>query len=102
MNACNRGTAGCTQICNNTLGSYICSCNSGYTLNADNHTCNGEGHITEFLSFILVNVDINECIRGTAGCTQICNNTLGSYICSCNSGYTLDADNHTCNGEGHS
>ena len=54
MNACNRGTAGCSQICNNTLGSYICSCNSGYTLDADNHTCNGEGHIAEFLSFILV------------------------------------------------
>ena len=54
INECIRGTSGCTQLCNNTLGSYICSCSSGYTIDADNHMCNGEGHITEFLSFILV------------------------------------------------
>ena len=59
--------------------------------------------IAEYQSFIIaVFLDINECIRGTNGCAQLCNNTLGSYVCSCNSGYTLDADNRTCNGEGHS
>ena len=44
-------------------------------------------------------LDNNECIIGTSGCTQQCNNTVGSYTCSCRMGYTLDADNRTCNGE---
>ena len=65
---------------------------------------NNMADMTNFLKVLLFccYLDMNACNRGTAGCTQICNNTLGSYICSCNSGYTLDADNHTCNGEGHS
>ena len=46
-----------------------------------------------------VYLDINECDLGTSGCTQVCNNTIGSYICSCNAGYILGVDNHTCNGK---
>ena len=51
------------------------------------------------VSFTLQYLDINECVLGTSGCTQLCNNTAGSYICSCSTGYMLAADNHTCNGE---
>ena len=44
--------------------------------------------------------DINECVLGTSDCTQLCNNTVGSYVCSCNTGYTLDPNNnHACYGE---
>ena len=43
--------------------------------------------------------DVNECTMGTCNCTQLCINNIGSYTCTCNSGYNLDADNHTCNGE---
>ena len=46
-------------------------------------------------------LDINECVLGTSGCNQLCNNTVGSYTCSCNTGYTLDLNNLTCNGECH-
>ena len=33
--------------------------------------------------------DIDECVEGTAQCDDnaSCNNTIGSYNCSCNSGY---------------
>ena len=43
--------------------------------------------------------DINEC-NGTdnGGCVQQCNNTDGSYFCSCNSAYTLAADSRGCDG----
>ena len=53
---------------------------------------------TLFVSIFLCNVDTNECSEGTSGCTQICNNTLGSYFCICYIGYSLQNDNHTCIG----
>ena len=43
--------------------------------------------------------DINECTEGTAGCAHECNNTIGSYICSCDEGYRLESDGRTCNGK---
>ena len=33
-------------------------------------------------------IDVNECSSNKSGCDQVCTNTLGSYRCSCNSGYT--------------
>ena len=43
--------------------------------------------------------DINECLPngGKGPCAQICNNTIGSFQCSCNAGYTLSG--YACNGE---
>ena len=43
--------------------------------------------------------DTNECQENISGCSQICTNNPGSYVCTCYIGYSLDADNHTCNGE---
>ncbi len=34
-------SAGCAQNCHNTLDSYFCSCNAGYTLNANRHDYDG-------------------------------------------------------------
>ena len=31
----------CDQVCDNTEGSYSCSCDDGYTLNSDGHACDG-------------------------------------------------------------
>ena len=42
--------------------------------------------------------DINECSGGSHGCSQICTNTIGSYTCSCNSGYRLGSNGRTCIG----
>ena len=43
-------------------------------------------------------LDINECDEENGNCSQFCNNTIGSYQCYCEDGYTLDSDEHTCNG----
>ena len=43
--------------------------------------------------------DINECTRNISGCEDTCENTEGSYLCVCNSGLVLAADNHNCTGE---
>ena len=43
--------------------------------------------------------DINECTEDTDGCQQVCTNSVGSYSCSCNRGYRLASDDHSCNGK---
>ena len=50
-------------------------------------------------TILLLFVDIDECVKGTDNCSQNCINTIGSYQCYCNDGYTLDSvDRHICNG----
>ena len=44
-------------------------------------------------------IDVDECAEDTDGCDQTCTNSIGSYDCSCNTGYRLDTDRHTCNGD---
>ena len=42
-------------------------------------------------------LDIDECSNSTLNtCQHICKNTIGSYYCECNQGYTLQSDNRTC------
>ena len=43
--------------------------------------------------------DIDECIEDTDGCAQTCTNSIGSYSCSCNSGYRLANNGRGCNGQ---
>ncbi len=42
---------------------------------------------------------INECAEGTNNCEQLCSDTGSSFECSCNNGYTLEADGAACNGK---
>ena len=99
---CVLGTSSCSQLCNNTIGSYVCGCNTGYTLGASNITCDGE--VLNVIIWLLQNIhvlkiDIDECRLGSSNCTQLCSNTIGSYLCGCNNGYILGMDNITCNGK---
>ena len=47
----------------------------------------------------IISTDINECTLGTAGCNHFCTNTIGSFVCSCQTGYFLDSDMITCVGK---
>ena len=42
--------------------------------------------------------DIDEC-SGINDCQQLCQNTDGSYICSCLTGFVLSPNGMECNGE---
>ena len=48
---------------------------------------------------IFIHPDINECENGISGCQHICNNTVGSFYCSCNPGFMLNQDGKYCAGE---
>ena len=41
---------------------------------------------------------VNECDTNNGGCAQICIDTVGSFVCSCQSGYTLASNGLSCNG----
>ena len=43
--------------------------------------------------------DNNECLSNNGGCEYSCHNTIGSYYCSCNTGYVINSDNHHCDGK---
>ena len=43
--------------------------------------------------------DIDECAEDTHDCAQMCTDTDGSYMCSCDVGYDLAFDSHGCDGD---
>ena len=44
-------------------------------------------------------LDINECQTNNGGCQHNCSNSVGSFQCSCLSGYALDSDDLRCSGK---
>ena len=41
-------------------------------------------------------LDIDECLEANGMCSHFCNNTLGSYLCSCPKDLSLALDLHNC------
>ena len=52
----------------------------------------------DLLNHMFTYLDENECLNNNAGCAQNCVNTIGSYSCTCNSGFNLSVDMHNCTG----
>ena len=52
--------------------------------------------VVVFIIIIMFSLsEINECVEGSP-CEQRCTNKIGSYVCSCNSGYTLSSNGFSC------
>ena len=51
--------------------------------------------ISKTLSYL---TDLIECVDMNGNCTHNCINTEGSYYCTCDNGYELSDDKHTCEG----
>eukprot|EP00731_Ephydatia_muelleri_P035718 Em0151g10a len=75
---------GCQQLCNNTVGSFFCACQIGYSLQP-------------MVSIALLSSpDANECNgNNSCGMNANCTNTIGSYQCSCLVGFEGDGVNCT-------
>ena len=43
-------------------------------------------------------LDDDECLLGTSNCSQLCDNTPGSFNCLCRAGFSLSQDGITCDG----
>lgn len=43
--------------------------------------------------------DMNECDMHKGGCDQVCVNTIGSFHCECEEGYSMMGDGTTCRGK---
>ena len=52
---------------------------------------------TNHIYMYFMPTDIDECELGY--CNHFCNNTVGSFICSCQDGYALQDDNRICVGK---
>ena len=80
--------------CTDTIGHYYCMCVEGYT--GDGSSCNGEQfkHFNRlYMHLCYYNPDIDECSseeRFPCHFNANCNNTVGSFLCSCVTGYTGD------------
>ena len=59
----------------------------------------GNAAFVIILSTLLIfSTDINECVTANGGCDHTCTDTIGSYYCTCDNGYTLQSDKHKCVG----
>ena len=107
VDECSRGLDNCgsNSECSNTIGSFSCICNHGFT--GDGVTCGGrhcnlvimgnsilQSAITScsFLHFLYFFVDIDECSLSIDNCrhhNRSCINIDGSFLCTgCGSGYS--------------
>ena len=75
-----------SSYCNNTAGSFECSCNAGYQNDdpAENRACS----------------DVDECLMGAHNCNAnggVCTNTVGSFTCACSrEGISYTGDGLDC------
>ncbi|KRZ91024.1 Fibulin-1 [Trichinella sp. T8] len=99
VNECEENPPPCdvvSQICENTIGSFRCSCMNGFAWNETTNLC--VGGIVEEKNFS----DIDECLLFRDNCIagQRCINTIGSWRCirtmSCGTGYYLDSESDSC------
>ncbi|KAH8365730.1 hypothetical protein KR093_003824, partial [Drosophila rubida] len=84
---CGEDRGGCAHKCERLLfpgenePRLKCSCHEGFALDPQDYSsCH----------------DIDECQESNGGCSQICNNLPGSFECSCQKGYAIDATMNTC------
>ncbi|KAH9505487.1 hypothetical protein Btru_057440 [Bulinus truncatus] len=123
VNECDGGTSNCEQICFNSEGNFSCSCQSGYLLDDNGQTCSLDENYVE-LCYACSQVcivgsnrtvtcgcrlgyevdpadpnlcrDTDECQSDNKTCSQICTNKVGTYECSCFTGFKLSVDKVTC------
>ena len=96
-NDCAANPNACEHVCHTHNDSYYCSCYSGYRLASNGRTCDGQ-LFYNCKAVLNLLTEIDECSEGISSCNMQCINTIGSYYCTCFTGFHLMNDNYTCKG----
>ena len=95
----------CEQLCaRGRTNVPECFCKQGFKLDGNGENCSGKQTYSIVLYrykplTVFGSSDVDECANNNDNnCNQLCNNTEGSFVCDCQSGYKLNADGHTCDG----
>ncbi|KAK7093001.1 hypothetical protein V1264_008666 [Littorina saxatilis] len=124
INECAEKSSNCSQICTNVVGGFNCSCEPGYYLEPSNNTCvqNPQAAATCETAnctqgcrvpdnastpqcfcnpgYKLNTTDNTTCLNEDECkaniCSQNCEDSVGSFTCSCYTGFRLDADGTSC------
>ena len=86
------------------MGSFECSCDSGFLLMSDGRGCEGDFDyykINFTFNHFFSTLDESECENGKHNCTgsATCVNEIGFFRCTCPSGYQLDGTYASCVGK---
>ena len=83
------------------VGAVCGSCPTGFT--GDGLKCSGTTLVINVAlwNYFFIITDIDECSMDGSLCDQICENTFGSYECSCNPGYRYLMNSNICEGIMH-
>lgn len=86
INECSEAKYNCGSYthCKNTVGGYYCKCNEGYQKENRTEFCPSKDRKANECT------DLDECSQspGICGSNFLCHNTLGSYRCICDKGFT--------------
>lgn len=101
IDECSLSTDDCHNLatCENTGGSYICTCLPGYSGDAVSFC---ESELTKIATMYShwhdSDIDINECQLGTDNCdiNSDCVDIAGSFNCTCHHGYSKTLNEITC------
>ena len=113
-NPCDPRVVNCEHFCTSNGDSiFECSCRTGYVLDDDGFTCNGNVFNTSSMEWSetsqrlwishshfarTIPSDINECLTSNGGCAGTCTNTEGFFQCSCPAQSQLASDQLNCEG----
>lgn len=91
INECQELDTGC-EYCENTFGSYHCTCPEGFEIHNDQRTCRDIDECTT-----LADYEYEDNVpTGKSICSHECVNTIGSFLCKCPPKYHLTDDKRTC------
>lgn len=55
-------------------------------------------YCVSYVEKLYIFIDINECEAALSPCQHSCENTVGSFTCSCSDGFILSDDQRSCVG----